>query len=144
MTAGLRNVSRRSLIAGAGFATAAPALVRADSLLDLPGDPLTRRGLSIASKWATEEFSEYPASRIVFSDGSSYRWMIYSCPERWVGSATKPPKPVAYAIAVEVITTDDAGKRFITSVPVNGVRLAQNKKAAQQRADTLAQRMGWV
>lgn len=114
--------NRRSLIVGAGFATAAPALVKAESLLDIPGGSLSKRGLLAAKKWATQEFEEYPGARLVFADGTFYRWMSYR--NMWRQAHGNPLTPT-YAVAIEVVTTDDEGHRFITSVPVNGVRLAK-------------------
>lgn len=111
------NMDRRSLIIGAGFATAAPALVRAESLLEMPGDPLTARGLLAATKWAAEGFGELPACRLAFSDEKTTNWMAYTCMRRERNGVT------SYAVAIEVVTTDAEGRRFITSVPVDGVKL---------------------
>lgn len=123
------TVNRRALILGAGFATAAPALVRATSLIDLPGDPLTARGLFAASKWASEEFSELPGCRVVFADGQSTRWMNYTCMSRPTGDK----QGRTFVVAIEVSTTDAAGKRFITSVPVDGARLARDQGVKRAR-----------
>jgi len=113
--------NRRSLIVGAGFATAAPALVKAESLLDIPGNSLSKRGLLAAKKWASAEFAPFPGARLLFSDGTFYRWMTYSY--MWRPARGNPGVP-AYAVAIEVQTTDDEGRGFITSIPINGVRLA--------------------
>lgn len=120
------GLDRRALIVGAGFAAAAPKLVRAEagSLLHLPGDPLSAVGMLAASKWASNEFSDYPSCRLVFDDGSFYRWQSYTTPFRLARGDRKVP---TYAVAVEVLTTDERGKRFITSIPVDGVKLSRKR-----------------
>lgn len=130
MTEGGLSINRRSLIVGAGFATAAPALVRAQSLIELPGDPLTARGLFAASKWASEEFSELPGCRVVFADGQSTRWQNYTCMSRPVAGNAKERN---YVVAIEVSVTDDNGARFVTSVPVNGARTARAQAVNREK-----------
>lgn len=114
-------VNRRSLFVGAGFAVAAPALVAASSMLDIPGDPLSRRGMFAASKWATEHFDERPGCRMTFSNGFSYEWQRY---QNYARPINLPGGGYAYAVALEVVTSDENGKRFITSIPIDGVKLA--------------------
>lgn len=120
---------RRALFAGAGFATAVPSLVRADSLLDIPGDPLSKRGLFAAERYASDLAGEYPGCRLAFSNGETFSWMFYTSFHR--SEAQKPPH--AYAVAIEVITTDERGKRFITSIPVDGAKLHRDNMNAIQR-----------
>jgi hypothetical protein len=135
------NPNRRSFIVGAGFATAAPALVRAESMLEIPGNPLTARGLLAASKWAVDGFGELPACRLAFANGDSTKWAAYTCVDRSTGDGNR-----THAVAIEVVTTDAAGKRFITSVPVDGVKLARDMATtrARQAAQYHAYISQWV
>lgn len=118
---------RKALFAGAGFATAVPSLVRAESLLDIPGDPLSRRGLFAAEKYASNIAGEYPGCRLVFANGETFRWMTYTHFAK--GEMNAP----SYAVAIEVATTDERGQRFITSVPIDGAKLHHDKLTAAER-----------
>lgn len=131
------NPNRRSFIVGAGFATAAPALVRAESMLQIPGNPLTERGLLAASKWAVDGFGELPACRLTFANGVSTKWAAYTCVDRSIGEGNK-----THAVAIEVVTTDANGRRFITSVPVDGVKLSRDM--ATTRARQKAQKYAYI
>lgn len=125
----LRSPSRRAMIIGAGFATAAPALVRAESLLAMPGDPLSKRGLFAAAKWATEEFCERPGCRVVFADGQTTRWNTYSCMSRPQHGG--PADVRTYVVAMEICVSDERGQRFITSVPItNALELDKGIRAS--------------
>lgn len=128
-------VSRRSLIVGAGLAAAATPIVRAESLLHLPGDPLTARGLFAAAKFASQELCELPASRIVFADGDATRWGWYQCMSRGpVGTPIEARRN--FAVAIEVCVADETGQHFITSVPFNGEQMARrllNNSSAQKQ-----------
>lgn len=128
--------TRRSLIVGAGLAAAAVNIVRAESLLEIPGDPLSARGLFAAAKWATEEFNERPGCRIVFADGQSTRWMNYECMSR---PSLTDASQRTYAVAIEVCVTDAKGKRFINSVPVDGLTLSKSR--ADRQREVLAK---WI
>lgn len=128
------SINRRSLIAGAGFATAAPSLVRAETLLEIPGDPLTSRGLLAAQRWAADGFGELPACRLAFADGQTTRWFAYNCASR---KSIDPGEQRTYAVAIEVVTTDAAGRRFITSVPVDGVKITRDLATQAERQRSL-------
>ncbi len=132
-------MNRRSLILAAAFGTAVPSLVKAKSLIDQPGDPLTARGLFAASKWAEEAYRNHPACRLVFADGQSTGWMEYGVLSRPVAGTAHEDRLTAertYAVAIEVSATDVHGKRFVTSVPIDG---RASVHLEQKRVDALAE-----
>jgi hypothetical protein len=134
--------TRRSLIIGAGFGVAAPSLVQAKdlSLIDVPGDPLTARGLFAAAKWASDEFQEMPGCRLVFSDGHKHNWFTYNLVSRQ--SPTKDdPSRRAHAVAIEVVVTDANGKRFVTSVPIDA---AAYERRANARVEEWSAKHRWA
>lgn len=119
--------TRRSLIIGAGLAAAAPQLVRAQSMVEIPWN------MQAAQSWAIERFSEHPGCRMIFSDGHKYRWMNYPSLARG-GDATSNRPPTAYAVAIEVCVTDAKGNRMINTIPVDGYALTENKNKTQAEA----------
>ena len=126
-------IDRRTLILSAGFGVAATSLVKAKdfSFLDIPGDPLSARGLLAASWWATSEFNEMPGCRLMFANGDATGWHHYQHTSRAIAGA--PPEERTYAVAIECCVTDENGKRFITSIPVNGMHLAKAKDRKAQK-----------
>lgn len=111
--------TRRSILLGAAFGTATPALVKAESMVQIPGDPLTKLGLLAASKWATTEFRETPGCRLAFADGTTTRWHHYESLRRPASGEKPGSVHKTEAVAIEVCVTDAAGRRFVTSVPVD-------------------------
>lgn len=143
------SASRRSFILTAAFGTAVPSLVKADSLIGLPGDPLTARGLFAASKWAEENYREHPAARLVFADGQATGWQEYHALSRPKPSTPKYGHDRAYAVAIEVSATDASGKRFVTSdarmvIEHEAKRMAAMRESATRREERSARwRRGW-
>lgn len=118
--------NRRSLILGAALGSVMPSLVRAESMIDIPGDPLSRYGLRAAEQWATREFSEKPGCRLVFASGYAHRWFEYQNLVRH----EKNGIAVDHAVALEVAVTDAKGRRFVQSIPIDAVGI---EKAATER-----------
>lgn len=120
--------NRRNLILGAALGAVAPKLVLADSLVAIPGDPLTKHGLHAASVWASEEFRERPGARLVFASGHKHRWMTWPLKRQHEGR-------VDHAVAIEVAVMDAEGRRFVHTTPIDAVGM--EAAASQQRADAL-------
>lgn len=126
----MRGMNRRSLIIGAGMAAATPKLVLAESLVDIPQSILDAR------RWAVEEFNEMPSCRLVFSDGTAYKWFKYQTVQRYN----------AYAVAIEVAVTDAAGRRAVSTIPVDGYGLHRTvaERTARRNAELARKRNDWL
>lgn len=124
----MREHTRRSLIIGAGLAAAAPKLVRAESIVDIPWN------MRAAQQWATESFNENPGCRLKFADGSAHRWFNYH--KLW---RRTEENALTYAVAIEVCVTDADGRRTINTIPVEGYKLSRG--ADDRRAQEVALQM---
>lgn len=125
----MANTNRRSLILGAALGTVMPSLVRAESMVHIPGDPLTKLGLRAAEQWASEEFSERPGCRLVFASGHKHRWFEYQTLSRPLGEHGQRD----YAVALEVAITDAQGRRFVSSHPVDGRGIEQIRERRMEK-----------
>lgn len=129
----MRNVSRRSLIIGTGIAAAAPKIVLADSLLDLPGNALTVAGMQAAASWAQTAFQDMPGCRLVYADGQATGWHYYqhfTRKELYGDGRT-------YAVAIETRAPGPNGRSYVTTAPIDG--LALDRRWQQEAADRLRQ-----
>lgn len=127
--------TRRTLIIGAEVGAVSTHIVKATSLLDVPG------GLRQAQRWAVEEFCEWPGCRLVFADGSSYKWMSYAQLCRWRNTPEQ-----TFAVALETCVTDAEGRRAINTIPVDGVGLTRirDAKYAAKQASEISSWRGWT
>jgi hypothetical protein len=113
-------------------------------MIDIPGDPLTKRGLNAASQWAIEGFREFPSCRLVFESGYAYGWMTYNTLYRY-DKVTKAR--IDKAVAIETAVTDEQGRRFVHSVPINadgvmGIAAEMHEKR-QKRINKLYTSSDW-